>query len=257
MKLTTVQIEKGIWLFNDIADWDQKIIKFPNQYKGEERIMLDCTQLRAAKTYKEEKKLIDEWCDFFPSMKNLKYLYFESRLTQNLFNSICDMDFLEGLYFKWSNITDISRISDLSNLKHLHIGSSPKIADISALSKMNSLLTLEIENIKVLNNISFICDLTYLEGLGINGSLWTTQTIASLNPIQKLKHLKFITLYGTKVLDGSLKPLATLKSLERIWIAPFYKKEEYDYIINNLPGLKYGNIKEILIKINNKVSGIG
>jgi hypothetical protein len=52
--------------------------------------------------------------------------------------------------------------------------------------------------------------------------------------------------YLPKVLDGSLKPLATVKSIEKLWIPSIYKLEQYRYLYNNLPNLKYGNISETI-----------
>jgi Leucine-rich repeat (LRR) protein len=246
MNLTASQILNGIWLFNDKANWDQRIIKYPEQYNSEERIMLDFTQLRAAKNYKEEKLLINKWCDYFTSMTNLKYLYFECRINQQIFDSICKMTFLEGIYIKWSNITDISKISDLINLSHIHIGSSPKIYDFSPLVKLRNLITLEIENNKQLADLSIIGNMKNLEGLGIHGSLWKTQDVNTLKPIARLSNLKYLTLYGTKVLDHSLDTLISLQSLQRVWVAPYYRMVEYEKVFKSLPNLVHGNIIEIM-----------
>ncbi|MDX2046062.1 MAG: hypothetical protein SFU87_04710 [Chitinophagaceae bacterium] len=246
MNLTTSQITNGIWLFNDVADWDQKIIKYPEEYNSEERIMLDFTQLRAARNYKEEKLLISKWCDYFTSMTNLRYLYFECRISQQIFDSICKMTFLEGLFIKWSTITDISKISDLINLKHIHIGSSPKISNLAPLLMLQNLKTLEIENNTQLADLSLIGKMSNLEGLGIHGSLWKTQNVNTLKPLENLINLKYLTLYGTKVLDQSLEALNSLKNLQRVWVAPYYRMVEYEKVYKSLPKLAHGNIIEIV-----------
>lgn len=246
MNLTTSQIENGVWLFNEKADWEQKTINFPEEYRGEKRINLSFTQLTAARTYKEEKIIIKRWCDFLPSMKELNYLYLGTRTTQQIFDSICKMNFLEGLYIKWSNITSISNIDGLTKLKHIHIGNSPKISDLSPLQKLHNLKTLEIEYKKELNDLSLIGKMTNLEGLGIHGTLWKTQNVTSLKPLSNLTKLKYLTLYGTKILDQSLEPLSGLKNLQRIWVAPYYRMPEYENLYKALPNLKYGDIIEIM-----------
>ena len=110
---------------------------------------------------------------------------------------------------------------------------------------MTNLVTLDLENIKVLTDISPICELTELQGLGIDGDWNKNQTINTLLPITKLQKLRYITLIGTKILDNSLKPLAEIKTLERISTAFWFKKNEFELLYEKLPNLKYGNIIEI------------
>jgi hypothetical protein len=244
--VTQQQIERGIWYYDQKSPWQPKGIVFPNKYSGDSLLTVNCMLSGEIKSNAEQKKLIKDWCNSLPSLKNVKYIWFSAQLNQELFDSVCEMPNLEGLCIDSSSIQSIEKLPKLSSLKHLYIANAPKIKDISPLVEMTNLVTLDLENIKVLQDISPICELTGLEGLGIDGAMMTYQKIITLKPIHKLQNLKYLTLIATKILDKSLSPIADIKSLVRVSTANWYKKGVFEYLFNNLPNLKYGNVYSIM-----------
>jgi len=80
-----------------------------NQYEGQERAHIACTQLRehreTNKRYSErdKKRILVEWVDFLKSNpKQFKALHFNSRVPQVLFDAACHQENLEELRFKWA-----------------------------------------------------------------------------------------------------------------------------------------------------------
>jgi hypothetical protein len=150
---------------------------------------------------------------------------------------------LEYLQLYRTYIYDLSIISELNNLKHLHISNVEHIKDISFINKVNKLKILKIathndidnieiifENINIeilsisskIDQIKFnnITKLTNLEELEINIS-----SIDDLTPLLELPNLKYINFrYSEFIQDINDKklslflPLASSNSLERIFI---------------------------------------
>lgn len=246
MTVTQQQIERGVWYYDQKSPWQPKGTVFPDKYSGDSLLTVNCQLSEEIKTNAEQKKLIKDWCNILPNLENVKYIWFSAQLNQELFDSVCEMPNLEGLCIDQSNLQSLGQLPKLKGLKHLYIGNAPKIKDISPLTELTNLVTLDLENIKVLQDISPICELKWLEGLQIDGAMMTYQKINTLKPIDKLQNLKYLTLIATKILDKSLRPIAGIKSLVRVSTANWYKKGEFEYLCNNLPNLKYGNVYNIM-----------
>lgn len=230
--MTEEEIVRGFWHFNQKNEWPpQKITKL-EEYNGGVRLNLDITQQSNLSTY-QQTKLVNKWCDTLPELSKVKYIWFISKVNQKTFDAVCEMPNIEGIWIKWSGIKNIDKIVKIKSLKHFHLGSSSQIESISCLAEMNSLITLELEQIKKINEFEPISKCLKLEGLAIEGSMWTAQEIKNLKPIEKLKKLKYLSLMNTKVLDASLKPILKLKELKR-----------FDSSLN-LPSQEITNLKKI------------
>jgi hypothetical protein len=240
MYLSDEMIKNGFWIWNPDKDWPPKSTTHFEDYKSSERLNLVITQLRESE-YKQN-KLIKSWCEHLPNLKEVKYLWFHSRVNQAMFDAACKMPNLEGLYIKWSGIKNIDDLICLIKLKHLHLGSSTQIEDINIIGQMNSLVTLEIENIKKISDFKVISKLVKLEGLSIDGSMWTAQKIDTLKPLEKLENLRYLTLINTSIKDRSFDPIMHLANLVRFQSSWNYPEAEFEKL-KQLPNLKYGNIE--------------
>lgn len=247
MGLTPLQIERGFWYHDPANDFPPESISYPEEYQGGERLNLVCTQLDLS-SY-QQKKLTEAWCALLPDLPEVKTLWFNSRVNQPLFEAACQMKKLEGLYVKWSGIKSIASLPLLKKLKYLHIGSSAQVESIEPLRDMTGLSVLEIENFKKIRNLDPIAGLTQLEGLSICGSTWTLQVVESLAPLRTLGNLKYLFLIALRSLDKSLRPIGELKSLVTLRTAWYWTAEEFEYLRNQLPNLRYGNpLEEALIR---------
>jgi len=234
------EIKRGFWYKDYESKFPPKSITRVEDYYPKSKLNLVITQLDSVP--KIQKKIVEQWCELLPSLTDVKYLWLCSKVSQHIFDAVCKMPNLEGLYIKWSSVKDISNLRSIKNLKHLHFGSSAQIESIDVFRDLTSLVTLDIENFKKIVDFSPVSSLENLQGLGINGSIWTAQKLNSLKPLENLVGLKYLTLYNTKILDKSFQPLMKLKNLVRFnssWNNPETEFEK----LKLLPNLKYGNIE--------------
>ena len=87
-----------------------------------------------------------------------------------------------------------------------------------------------LENIKQISDVSVIGELSQLQGLAIEGSMWTTQVVDSLGPLACLRHLRYLALANLKARGKTLKPLFSLSSLERFHAAQWWSEEELSQV---------------------------
>ncbi|MDH4203220.1 MAG: hypothetical protein OEV87_10040 [Phycisphaerae bacterium] len=249
MILTSKQIKKGFWCSRRISAFPPKKITSIEDYKPCSKLNLVITQL-GLKSH-QQKKLVQLWCEKLPQLNNLKYLWFNSRVNQIMFDSACRIPNLEGLYIKWSGIKDLSALQDSKHLTHLHIGSSSQIESIEVLGDLRNLIALDIEQLSKISDFGVLAKLTQLEGLGIDGSIWTPQAIDTLEPVGQLENLRYFTATNTKIKTKSFAPLLKLKNLVRFDCSWNYPAEEFEKL-KPLPSLKYGNIQTSWKEIKSK-----
>jgi len=244
---------KSFWFRDQDNYWPPESIMYPEKYKPTEILALFITQTSLKPTL--QRKLIDSWCKKLPELIDLKYLWFTSRVNQKMFDAACEIPNLEGLWIKWSGIKNIDKVSKLKKIKHLRIGSSSQIENIEVLKELSSLETLELEQLNKITDFSVLSQLTQLKGLGIDGSIWTTQKIDTLKPISKLKNLQYLSVTNSKIQDKSFEPILELDNLVRFNCSWNYPEKEFDKL-KTMKCLKYGNVetswKEIKAKLNNK-----
>ncbi len=149
---------------------------------------------------------------------------------------------LEGLYIKWSGIKKLDYLSDLKKLKYFKLGDSSQIESIEVIKTMANLETLELVQLNKICDFDIIKDLTNLEGLGIDGGMWTAQKINTLEPISGLNKLKYLTTTNSQIKDKSFSSILNLKELVRFNCSWNYPESEFEKL-KTLPNLKYGNIE--------------
>lgn len=247
-------IKSGFWSIDEFNQLNYQSTTFIEDYRYSEKLRLYITQLESDKIVKEKglsklqlNKLVLDWCKKLPTLNEVRYLWLPSRVNQKLFDSICEMQNLEGLWIKWSGVQSIERLNNLKNLKHLFIGSSSKIENIEVFKEMKNLRTLEMEHFKKISNFSVLANLTQLEGLGIDGSLCGTQSLDNIHFISSLKELKYLTLTNTKIKDKSFNPILSLERFNCSWN---YPESEFQKL-KAIKSLKYGNIETSWEEINN------
>jgi hypothetical protein len=246
MTLTEDQIKKGFWYWDRNNNWPPESVSFPDSYSPSSLLNLNITQLNIPA--KDQKKLVNDWCLKLPTLTEVKYLWFCSKVSQQMFDAACAIPNLEGLYIKWSSIKNVDKIKSLTKLKHLRLGASSQLESIEPLTEMKSLITLELEKINKIPDFSPIFNLTQLNGLGLDGGMWTAQKIDSLKSIEKLEGLFYLTLTNTRIIDKSFDPIKLLKNLIRFNSSWNYPKSEFAKL-KTMPNLKYGNVETTLEEI--------
>lgn len=235
-----MEFMRGFWSWDIANQWPPLPITYFEDFVPKPRLNLDITQLMVRP--QEQKKIVQKWCAELPNLNAVEYLWFTSRVSQEMFEVACQMENLKGLFIKWSGIKNIDSIVKLKHLKHLHIGSSSQIENIKVFININSLETLELENIKKVQDFSDLAGMTNLVELGIDGGMWQAQKIQSLKPIENLVNLKRLSLTNTQILDGSFDPILKLKNLVGFYCSWNNPVSEFEKL-KTLPNLKYGNIE--------------
>jgi hypothetical protein len=222
--LTDRDFKEGFWRHRPDEGFPPASIRTPEEYHGQPLANIVCTQTDLPG--KEQAKLVKRWCETLPACAELKFLWFHSKVSQELFDAACKVPHLQGLWVKWSSVKSIEAISHCAHLKFLHLGSSPQIQSVYSLTGVKGLVWLELENIKRLGDLAVIGSLHQLQGLGIEGSIWTTQVVDSLAPLAQLRSLRFLALTNLRARDKTLKPLLSLSSLEEFRVAQWWSEAE-------------------------------
>lgn len=110
---------------------------------------------------------------------------------------------LKTCYLDNTNVSDLTPIAGLKNLKRLYIYNNEKVTDISALKDLTQLTILDISETKV-TDITSLATLKNLERLDISKT-----DITNISAIGNLKDLKWLNMNDTKVTDISALESAT------------------------------------------------
>jgi len=243
MILTEQQIKKGFWYFDPAQQFPPECISHLDEYKGGDTLNIACTQLSVGAA--EQRSIVKQWCKSLSSLANVKFLWFSSRVSQEMFEAVSDMPSLEGLYIKWSGIKSIASISAIPNLKFFYLGNSGALKNIDILSDMRKLVVLELVHMPKISDLAPLTTLTQLEGLGVEGGMEKTQIVDSLAPLSNLVGLRYLFLANLKSKDNTLKPLSSLHSLMNLRTAWWWQDAEFQMLRMALPNLKYGNPVEL------------
>lgn len=114
--MTDQQIRKGFWYWDRDNNWPPESVTYFEKYRPGTKLNLNITQLNLGTS--DQKKLLKIWFNELPKLTSVKYLWFCSRVNQEMFEAACDMENLEGLYIKWSGI---KKIDSLIKKKTLNI----------------------------------------------------------------------------------------------------------------------------------------
>ena len=240
MELSSEQIQWGYWNWLRAQKQVPEEITYFDDYNLVETLVLEITQLDVG-SYRQG-KIVDEWCAQLPYLDEVKCIWFVSRVNQKMFDAACRVPNLEELFVKWSGIKNIEALRIPKKLRHLHLGSSSQVESIEVLGELNSLITLELEQLNRITDFSILSKLTGLEGLGMDGSIWTAQKIDTLKPLANLNNLKYLTLTHTRIQDKSFDPILNLTELVRFESSWNYSEVEFEKL-KSLPKLKHGNVE--------------
>lgn len=239
MRLRAEIVEPGdsYWYHRPARNFPPKSVQDPGEYDGGERLSLAVTQtsLPAAK----QRALVKEWCTLLPTLANVRTLWFQSKVTQDLFEATCAMPGLEGLYIKWSSIGTLAPMAGLRNLSHFHLGGAPSATGLDVLATLPRLIDLELRNVAAAGDLSFLRDMTNLRALMLAGDTNSSKAlkVASLAPLAGLQRLERLKLYGVQLEDGSLQPLADLPALQYLDLSNQFAMEEVARLAGRRPDL--------------------
>ena len=132
------------------------------------------------------------------------------------------------LYLYNNELTDISGIRLLKNLKELDLGHN-QIGDISVIQYLNKLKYLNIRNNKI-KNIFFVKDLSNLKSLGISYN-----KIKDISVIQSLNKLKKLSINNLELELDQIQYIKSLKNLELLLCKDGFKNM---FVLNQLNNIE-------------------
>jgi len=223
------------WYWNRAEDWPPPTVQSPDEFDGGERLCVACTQTDLSDS--AQRKLVRQWRELLPSLADVKYLWLNSRTPQSLFDSACRMPALQGLWVKWSGVKSIDAAAELPNLRAFHLGSSTGVQSIEVLAKLTRLQWLGLENLKQIETLEPLRHLRELIGLAIDGSMWTTQLVDTLEPVGDLSQLRYLSITNFKTRDKTLAPLLQLRRLETLHAAQWWNDAEVEELRRRNPRL--------------------
>jgi hypothetical protein len=104
-----------------------------------------------------------------------------------------------------------------------------------------------LEHFKKITDFSSIAELTKLQGLQIDGDMYTAQIIEDFEFLNSLTELKYLTFINSRAKNKNFDPISKLSNLEMIQSSTNYPKTEFQKL-NGIKSLKYigGNIKPLI-----------
>jgi len=226
---------QSYWVHRPALNFPPPSHQDPADFDGGERLSLACTQTNASAS--QQKKWVAAWCEKLPSCDSVKTLWFQTKVTQALFEAACQMPHLESLYIKWGALRSLEPLLQLKQLRHLHLGSAPSAEPIAVLSQLTTLVDLEIENNPGVSDLRFLEPLTALESLSISGQRNSLKKvkIKSLAPLARLKQLKRLMLTTLILEEPSLDALTDLPKLKYLLLSNQFEMAEIARLAALLP----------------------
>jgi hypothetical protein len=226
------------WYHRPQRNFPPRAIQQPGDYDGGERLSLAITQTSLKPP--AQRALVKQWCELLPRLDQVRILWFQSKVTQEIFEAACAMPALQGLYIKWSSIADLSPLAQLRRLSHFHLGGAPSAEPLDVLAALPELVDLEISNVRAAGDLSFLRKLPQLRALSLSGDSNSIKAlkIETLVPIADLRELERLALTTVQVHDGLLSPLSGLPKLRHLHLANQFPMEELARLAGRRPDIQ-------------------
>lgn len=244
--LTEKQVKYGFDYYHK-DDARPKSVVEVSEYNGEDKLIINCTQLDENYSAKDKKRILQEWCSFLVEHPDtFTELMFCTRMPQDLFDAVCAQRRLKKLHIKWGVYPDISKLENLQKLEYLHIGSGRSVSSLEPISKLENLAALSIENFQKIDDYTPLAHLKHLESLALEGDFASPKIlkVKSLGFLRHMKQLRFFSFLTAKVMDSDYSPILELHDLEHLTLRSCKEvKQLYPQFVK-LPKLKYGTVLE-------------
>ena len=192
--LTEKQIKYGFDYYHKDETQLKSVVEV-SEYDGEDKLMINCTQLDEDYSAKDKKRILQEWCDFLVNHPDtFTELMFCTRMPQELFDAVCAQQRLKKLHIKWGVYPDISKLENLQELEYLHIGSGRSVSSLEPISRLVNLVALSIENFQQIDDYTPLANLKHLESLALEGDFASPKIlkVQSLGFLRHMKQLRFL-----------------------------------------------------------------
>src|SRR5262245_41500575 len=141
----------------------------PEERSAGDRVALACTQTNLPES--DQRKLVSQWCNELPNLHDVRWLWLNSRVPQQLFDAACRVPNLKGLWVKWTAVESIASVSQARSLQYLHLGNCDKVVSLAPLASLRDLQWLGLEWFPKIDEIDPLSGMTTLIGLSVQGSM--------------------------------------------------------------------------------------
>ncbi|MBL8344895.1 MAG: hypothetical protein JNN03_05595 [Rubrivivax sp.] len=217
-------------------DDQPKALRSPDEYASTADLAIRCTQLDLPAA--QQRKLVAQWVQALPAMQGVRRLWFNSRMSQELFDAACRIEGLEDLWIHWSGIGSLQAVAGLRGLKRFHLGQSASVASLEPLAGMSGLQWLFLAGMSKVPGLEPLATLSGLEGLFVAGNESKPLVVPTLAPLAKLHRLRWLHLGALRIAHGGLEPLAELRGLEYLGLPNFFSCEAFAQLAARLPGTR-------------------
>lgn len=142
-------------------------------------------------------------------------------------------------FWKCPLITDLSKLSALSNLKCVVFFWNQRAETLWDMSGNHSLRGVFLNDFSRLHNLDDLCSAPMLEELHFGDAVWDGLVLNSLKPLQNCRNLKYLTFSAKKIIDNDLTPLSFLTDLEELWFSEkLFSTEQIAWLKTKLPNVE-------------------
>lgn len=158
--------------------------------------------------------------------KNVRRLWARA-VDQAFLEEIAALQTLEVLHLDGVTAGDLRPLGMLPALRSLSVVGATRLTDLGWLPQQPSIRSLALVNLPKVNDLGDLHHLRQLTALAVEGSMWTSMHVATLEPLSNLQALRHLFLTNLQVADRSLAPLHVLAQLRVLESAQFYPREEF------------------------------
>ena len=160
-----------------------------------------------------------------------------SQVDAAFLDEIAAMPALETLSLERVTATDLQPLARLQQLRRLVVRDATRIGDLEW-TRALALESLALENLRSVHSLESLADQRGLRALGVEGAMWTSMRVRSLEPLRDLERLEYLFLTNLRVHDGSLHPLHGLRRLRFLQCARYYAQGEFTELAASRPELR-------------------
>jgi hypothetical protein len=203
----------GYWPSRQLSGELPLAIRSVDEDVGGKALNIACTQTGLPAG--QQRRIVNEWVRRLPTVRATTVV-FSSKVSQDLFDAACGAPNLRALSIKWSSCRSLAQLKQAKLLRALSIGSSPEVTDLSPISELPNLKYLFIENVRGPVNLSFLRRLRSLREFGLSASRGKRLKVISLKPLASLDELEMVWLISLQIMQGGLRPLHELRRLKSL-----------------------------------------
>ncbi|MEI7984179.1 MAG: leucine-rich repeat domain-containing protein [Armatimonadota bacterium] len=156
---------------------------------------------------------------------------------------IADLINVVDLRFKDMQMADLSALSRMSKLRSLQIYWNTKLTDLDSLRALPALEILSLGSTTKIRSLTPLQDLQSLKVLEIRAGVWGYHHLDTLEPLGQIKGLQELYLNTIRVREGGLKPISLCVGLRYLGLPYRFPLEQYAYLAAKMPGVNCDEFK--------------